>query len=86
MTGLDAVEKQVEAFNARDLDAFVARYTREAVNQGLPIVFDRRGMVSPAAAGERPRSETGIDAIACLDALRADPSLDGQVGLYGHGR
>jgi hypothetical protein len=31
MTGMDAVEKQVEAFNARDLDAFVACYTREAV-------------------------------------------------------
>lgn len=31
MIGMDAVEKQVEAFNARDLDAFVACYTREAV-------------------------------------------------------
>ena len=31
MTGMDAVEKQVEAFNARDLDAFVACYTRGAV-------------------------------------------------------
>ena len=29
MTGMDAVEKQVEAFNARDLDAFVACYTRD---------------------------------------------------------
>ena len=28
---MDAVEKQVEAFNARDLDALVACYTREAV-------------------------------------------------------
>ncbi len=31
MTGVDAVEKQVVAFNARDVDAFVACYTREAV-------------------------------------------------------
>ena len=31
MTGMDAVEKQVAAFNARDLDAFVACYAREAV-------------------------------------------------------
>jgi hypothetical protein len=31
MTGMDAVEKHVEAFNARDLDTFVACYTREAV-------------------------------------------------------
>ncbi len=31
MTRMDAVEKQVEACNARDLDAFVACYTREAV-------------------------------------------------------
>lgn len=30
MTGMDAVKKQVEAFNARDLDAFVACSTREA--------------------------------------------------------
>ena len=31
MTRMDAVEKQVEAFNARDLDAFVACYGREVV-------------------------------------------------------
>ena len=30
MTGMDAVEKQVAALHARDLDAFVACYTREA--------------------------------------------------------
>ena len=29
MTEMDAVEKQVEAFNARDLDAFVACRTRK---------------------------------------------------------
>jgi hypothetical protein len=28
---MGAVKKQVEAFNARNLDAFVACYTREAV-------------------------------------------------------
>jgi hypothetical protein len=31
MTGMDALEKQVEAFNARDLDACVACCTRETV-------------------------------------------------------
>ena len=31
MTGMDAVEKQVEVLDARDLDAFGASYTREAV-------------------------------------------------------
>ena len=47
--------------------------------------FDKRGVSQSSGRWQEAAIEVqASDAIACLEALRADALLDGPVGLYGH--
>ena len=70
----------------RDNDVFFPPIRRQLLGSGIAVSsFDKRGVgASSGRWQEAAIEEQASDAIACLDALQADSSLDGPVGLYGH--
>jgi pimeloyl-ACP methyl ester carboxylesterase len=70
----------------RDNDVFFPPIRQHLLDFGVAVSsFDKRGVgESTGRWQEAAIVEQASDAIACLEALRADASLDGPVGLYGH--
>jgi pimeloyl-ACP methyl ester carboxylesterase len=70
----------------RDNDVFFPPIRQHLLESGVAVSsFDKRGVgKSTGRWQEAAIEEQASDAIACIDALRADASLDVPVGLYGH--
>jgi uncharacterized protein len=70
----------------RDNDVFFPPIRQYLLESGVAVSsFDKRGVgKSSGRWQEAAIEEQASDAIACIDALRADAFLDGPVGLYGH--
>ena len=70
----------------RDNDVFFPPIRPHLLDSGVAVSsFDKRGVgQSSGRWQEAAIEEQASDAIACLEALRANALLDGPVGLYGH--
>lgn len=70
----------------RDNDVFFPPIRQYLLECGITVSsFDKRGVGdSTGRWQEAAIEEQASDAIACLEALRADASSNGRVGLYGH--
>ncbi len=70
----------------RDNDVFFPPIRRHLLRSGIAVAsFDKRGVgESSGRWQEAAIVEQASDAIACLEALRAESSLDGPIGLFGH--
>ena len=70
----------------RDNDVFFRPIRQHLLESGVAVSsFDKRGVgKSSGRWQEAAIGEQASDAIACIDALRGDASVDGPVGLYGH--
>ncbi len=70
----------------RDNDVFFPPIRRHLLERGIAVSsFDKRGVgASTGSWQEAAIVEQASDAIACLEAVRADDAIDGPVGLYGH--
>ena len=70
----------------RNNDVFFPPIREHLVAKGVAVSsFDKRGVGGSTGSWlDAGIGEQADDAIACLQALRADESLDGPVGLYGH--
>jgi pimeloyl-ACP methyl ester carboxylesterase len=70
----------------RDNDVFFPPIRQYLLECGITVSsFDKRGVGDSTGRWQEPAiEEQASDAIACLEALRADASSNGRVGLYGH--
>jgi pimeloyl-ACP methyl ester carboxylesterase len=70
----------------RDNDVFFPPIRQHLLDSGVAVSsFDKRGVgQSSGRWQEAAIEEQASDAVACLEALRADALLGGPVGLYGH--
>jgi uncharacterized protein len=70
----------------RDNDVFFPPVRQHLLESGIAVAsFDKRGVgESSGRWQEAAIVEQASDAVACLEALRAESSLDGPIGLFGH--
>ena len=70
----------------RDNDVFFPPIREHLLANDIAVSsFDKRGVGESTGSWlDAGIGEQADDAIACLEALRGDESLDGPVGLYGH--
>jgi uncharacterized protein len=70
----------------RDNDVFFPPIRQHLLEAGIAVAsFDKRGVGgSTGHWQEAAIVEQASDAISCLEALRADVSVRGRVGLFGH--
>jgi pimeloyl-ACP methyl ester carboxylesterase len=70
----------------RDNDVFFPPIREQLLDSGVAVSsFDKRGVGESSSRWQDAAiEEQASDAVECLEALRADTSLGGPVGLYGH--
>jgi uncharacterized protein len=69
----------------RDNDIFFPPIREHLLDSGVTVAsFDKRGVGGSSGNWQDAIEDQASDAVACLEALRAESSLGDPVGLYGH--